>query len=346
VCSSDLVDADGVDDLLLAVPDRLRGAGGAWVVDPTELRYGPVADFGVLIAGDLGSSLLMGIRSALGDVTGDGVVDVILYGADMGEGVRVFAGPVTEGLVSADATTRLRDDRYWDFGLGLTVGDLTGDGVDDLVVGNPQISGVAVDVGMAFIFEGPLAEGESEPSAAAFDRVRGEVAGAGFGANVLTGGDVDGDGVDDLLITACYGPGSDPASGLVHLFLGPWTVGTYSGDHDANLKGETTDAATGMALAFGDLDGDGVDDVVVGAPGNTFDRVRGAVYVVSRPSGAVSLSEADVEIKGGGGFAELGGALAVADADGDGGADLLIGGPSAREQGAAFLYWEIGRAHV
>jgi hypothetical protein len=141
-------------------------------------------------------------------------------------------------------------------------------------------------------------------------------------------GDVDADGHGDLLLGAYGNDEGGPAAGAAYLVLGPVT-GTFDLSlANAKLLGETANDWAGADVSgAGDVDSDGHDDILVGAPASySAGSWAGAAYLVLGPvTGTLDLSLADAKLLG-----ELdhwtGEALSSAgDVDGDGHDDLLVG---------------------
>ncbi len=156
------------------------------------------------------------------------------------------------------------------------------------------------------------------------------------GASVSSAGDVNGDGNDDVLIGA---PGKWGARGTAYVVTGP-----VSGDIDlsvASFLGEGAEDAAATSVSFvDDLNDDGYDELLIGAPGN--DDETGAAYLLYGPvTGRPTPGGADVKLVGEGprdraGFSVSG----TGDVDGDGLGDLLVGSFWQSDQpraGAAYL---------
>jgi hypothetical protein len=264
VAACDL-DADGFDEVVSGEPQ------GARVFVDRGSPGGPTGDRAVLAAPDGGWTVdyegeeltfqpAFGAALACGDVTGDGVDDLLVgaYDADGSSGrVWAYAGAVGV-LPSAPAwsvTGRAEEHLGWSVA---ALGDVDGDGVGDFAVG-----GAGPDVGdAARVFAG----GAARPR---------ELAALDLGPNrserVSAAGDVNGDGVGDLLV------GCVEAS-LVQLFLG-------GEDHLTEGPAWSYEGPRGRGFAtwsagLGDLDGDGFGEVGVVAPEWQDTAVaEGAVFV-------------------------------------------------------------------
>jgi FG-GAP repeat len=136
-----------------------------------------------------------------------------------------------------------------------------------------------------------------------------------------SGGDVDGDGVDDLLVGANYG--KSPATWLV---LGPVTTSAALADRGSALASPTWDPATELAI-IGDANGDGLDDVLLGAPGTDHDTSwgTGRAWLVCDWASSADLDDATATLNGSQTVSFAGVSVAsLGDVDGDGAADLLV----------------------
>jgi len=218
--------------------------------------------------------------------------------------------------------------------LGTTVailGDVDGDGLPELAAGAPTVGcDGLVDAAAEGVVRVLGDTGGAEVT------LCGTTAGERFGAALARAGDVDGDGVEDLAVGApSYDDGMSPGLGAVYVFYGGSDLATALPDQ---LVGPAAGGRFGAAVASaGDVNGDGRDDLIVGAP-DAGPAGNGAVYVFCWMDGAWASWTAS----GDGGDA-LGTAVAGAgDLDADGFDDFAAGAPTHDESGTM----DMGLVHV
>lgn len=268
--------------------------------------------------------------AAGGDLDGDGAPDLLITAVNersagvAGGAVYIIfasdAGSRTLGTAGAKVTAESDNSRI---GVAKGVGDTDGDGYDDFMT-----SGYMWDSyrGVAYLVHGPVS-GTTDLSTAAA-RLEGEFVLDKAGSNV-GGGDFDGDGDQDLFVSASDSDLGGRAAGAVYVFTEPVSGLGSVGDAQARIIGEEAEDYLGShdgVASPGDVDGDGVDDLLMGAYGQ--DGEAGAVYLFHGPfEGDIDASEADAVLRGEAPADFAGINVAVpGDMDGDGVPDLLLGG--------------------
>ena len=282
--------------------------------------------------------------SGAGDVDGDGFDDVIV-GAVLfanGEanegGAFLYLGSLA-GVATAPSWTAEGNqvDAYFG-GAVAGAGDVNGDGFADVLVGAEGFDGDQADEGRAFLYLGSPSGISSLPAWTA----ESDQSGSRYGACVAGAGDVNGDGFDDVLVGAPAFDNGQPAEGRAFLYLG--AASGPSTTPDWSTEGDQAQAWLGIRLCgAGDVDGDGFDDVAVGA--QFFDGAfanEGRVSLFQGSAGGLSAA-ADWTALGGQGGAYFGANVGGAgDVNADGFDELLIGANgfdgAQEDEGAAFLF--------
>ena len=283
-----------------------------------------------------------------GDVDGDGYDDVLVgaNGHDSYAGAAyLVSGPITGDIDLSSATRWTGDPSSTVPNAGISVagaGDVDRDGYDDVLIGSHGDDEGGTDAGAAFLMFGPLAGDQDLSSYGA--KLAGDVASAYAGSWVSGCGDTNGDGVPDLLIGARYDGDGGAQAGAAYLVRGPVSGLVSLSKATAKLTGESNGDNAGISVAgAGDVDGDGLNDLLIGAYGDDdAGEAAGAAYLLLSPvSASINLSAADAKLTGEAAGDNAGWAVAGAgDVDADGYDDLLIGadyyGTSPRP-GAAYL---------
>ncbi len=347
------INGDGFADLIVgAYTDRLTSLAGKLYI-----FYGTTTGIatcnisagcapGATLTGVAGDQL--GLSNAfVGDVNGDGYEDFIVgaprkLGTQKGT-VYVFAGStiLTGTLTTTQALTTISDAAVGVDELGYSVagaGDMNGDWYDDVVISAPAIEILSSNLGRAYIFLGGTALQGSLDVAVANQTITGQ-SGDFLGMMVDGAGDVNVDGFDDVII------GSD--KNRVYVCYGAATLTTSRNAAAADAIVTAASGKFGNSVAgAGDVNADGIADVMVGDPGNA---PNGSVYVFlgAQLVGAVDAATASTIISNPASDDLFGATLTSAgDVDNDGKSDLLIGGKiaSPADLGVAYLFLGSGLA--
>ena len=298
----------------------------------------------------------LGISVArLGDLNGDGNVDVAV-GALLDDDGGVDRGSVwilfldASGEVSA--TTKINDveggfigtlDDNDRFGISVAgLGDLDGNGVPDLAVGAYRDDDGCEDCGAVWLLSmnpdgSVLQQGKISATKGGF--LSGLEVGGLFGRELVSLGDLDGDGIGELLVTANRenSGGLDRGAAYVLFLTAEGRVRTYVriGDQSGGFNGalDDEDRFGTSAARLSDLDGDGIDEVAIGARHDDDGFTdAGAVYVLFLQADGRVRAHTKISATEGGftGVLSRGDSFgfslgAVGDLDGDGLTELAVG---------------------
>ncbi|HEV2746307.1 MAG TPA: hypothetical protein VGW34_03290, partial [Allosphingosinicella sp.] len=415
VSSAGDLNNDGVDDLIVGAPQNslgvgATGAGKAYVIFGTtgeratiDLGGGDAADEFIVIGGDETSDSLGFSVSDAGDFNGDGFDDIVIGARyadttfdDAGKAYVIFghggafadipdlgALPVGAGMVLQGE--KQSDDAGYSVS---SAGDVNGDGIDDLLVG-----AIRTDYGdpvtEPFLGSAYVVFGKTSPSAAvtladmtAADgfAIRGEPYDQ-IGSAVSSAGDINGDGFDDIIVGShiaddggTFNPSFSYGIGAAYVLFGKASgFGTVPPGGDtpeidlgdpiapadgfAIVGGDEQDSAGISVSSAGDFNGDGFDDIILGAVGaeQAGGNSPGEAYLIFGKAGGFGtidlgnlLPAQGFIIQGDEDQDRIGRSVSSADVDGDGFTDIIVGGPQADvyDAGVQVLHGDAGEAYV
>ncbi len=273
VASAGDVNNDGFDDVLVGArwyQETLVSEGAAFLFFGSADGLSDTPDW-TAVGGQAGAAFGTAVAAA-GDTNHDGYDD-ILIGAPFFDNTLENAGAAYLFLGSETgpgngAAWQATGSQAGDlFGSALAAGDFNDDNASDLLVGGPHSSDDVDDEGGVFLY---LGSSSGLMSSTAVWSTFGGQAGALFGTAVAVG-DVNGDALADILVGAPNCTQDQSNEGCVFLYLG--MPGSVSATTSWTSQGNKADTAYGISTAvIGSVNGDGYDEIAVGAPQYRFDR--------------------------------------------------------------------------
>jgi hypothetical protein len=368
------IDGDGFDDLIMSA---WNSDDGGTQTGSTYLFFGDTAAAGGDLSAAAADAEFIGESSldrsgtssaSAGDIDGNGRPELLVNAPNNDEAAS-RAGKTylfTDGTIGGGGTFNMSSALADESFLGeatdnfsgqavASAGDVDGDGIDDILISAPNNDDFADNAGKTYLFFGSslLGPSASVNLSTADVTFTGANAGDASGCAIAGAGDLDADGLDDILISSCN---ASSWAGETYIFLGK-TILTNSAfslsNADMTLAGENGNDLSGISLSSaGDVDGDGQDDILIGAPGvwPFAYSYPGKVYLLFGKSlfptptsigGTKSLAAADVIFNGKANGSYAGYSVAGGgDVDGDGRDDVLIGSfwANANKAGETYLW--------
>ncbi|WP_442937986.1 beta strand repeat-containing protein [Nostoc sp.] len=234
-------------------------------------------------------------------------------------------------------------------------GDINGDGIDDLIIGAPDASPNGNESGQSYVVFGSKSGFDAQLNVSTLNGTNGfAINGINAldesGHSVSSAGDINGDGIADLIIGAHDASPNGLESGQSYVVFGSkggfsaqLNLSTLNGTNGFAINGINPADSSGSVSSAGDINGDGLDDLIIGAPladPNAF--TSGQSYVVFGSKGGFGAQLNLSTLNGTNGFAINGinkydfsgwSVSSAGDINGDGIADLIIGAPFANLSG-------------
>ncbi|MDB9525985.1 hypothetical protein PN498_08305 [Oscillatoria sp. CS-180] len=294
------VNGDGIDDFIIGAPGADNTAGASYVVFGSNTSFNAQFDLSTLngsngfVINGIAAEDFSGVSvSAAGDINGDGVDDLIIGASgrnnQTGESYVVFGtdagfdaqfnlatlngsnGFILDGVSVADLS-------------GASVsgaGDVNGDGIDDLIIGAPNTNANGKTyAGESYVVFGSNTGFSDRLNLATLDGNNGFVLeGSGAadfsGGSVSGAGDVNGDGIDDLIVGADRADSNGNRSGESYVVFGTdegfearLDLAALNGSNGFAIAGVDRADRSGFSVSgAGDINGDGINDLIIGAPG-------------------------------------------------------------------------------
>ncbi len=340
------VNGDGYCDVIVGgrnYSNGQSGEGAAWVYLGSASGISSAAAW-VQEGGRADALFGHAVRTA-GDVNGDGYAEILIGArnyntglAGAGRAYMYYGGPTGPDTILRWFYSGSETDAHMGNAVS-ALGDVNGDGLGDIIVSAPDQSNGENDEGLAFAFYGQHDAPVPYPPKWTID---GSAENENVGSRLNYAGDVNGDGLGDFVAgTNVYSVGI-PYRGIVRVFHGdesgsPVFTTAILGNQDTELVGTDVDGA-------GDVNGDGYEDIIFGAPyydGGLADVGRAAVHYGS-PTG---ISPATAwQVVGTQSASAFGASVSGAgDVNCDGYADVLVGAMwytnGQTQEGAAYLYY-------
>jgi len=313
---------DGFDDIAFLRGDNEQSDGTVYFMDGSATLVDITTSALITNIGVLSTTLTGGpdnmIIAAGGDFNNDGFMDYIV-GDSLSDSSVTSSGQIE--IISGQTGNVLADLTGLDMGdlTGASVsfiGDINGDGLDDVAIGAPGADEGSTDEGAVAVLYGTTSTGTIDVTTLA-GSAQGDIFTAGTtnsltGQNIQSIGDFNDDGFDDFVI-------SSPNTGEVHIVYGNEAGSTTTADSQLiSGLGVTTDLPL---LDLGDISGDGISDIAVASSNEIHVFFGNGLYDAS--AAALTAGTDDITIQAAAGFEIIGGA-ATGDFNGDGFDDISV----------------------
>jgi hypothetical protein len=267
------VNNDGYDDIMVGAPRNNSITGKTYIYYGSA--SGPSALPDITLTGAGVSDQFGYTLSPAGDMNQDGYDDILVtsttYDSSTGRAYLYYGGSSMDSTPDVIFTGAATEDNFG-YSMG-SAGDVNHDGFLDVIIGAYANDTAGANAGIAYIYYG----GVSMDNVA--DVTLYGSAGDFFGNEVISAGDINDDGYDDVFIEAeRYPDFSDCCTGRAYIYYGGASMDTVA-DLTFDAESHSDFGGYQTPLAVADLNGDGYEDIIVGAVGADDNAYDGAVYV-------------------------------------------------------------------
>lgn len=321
---------DGYGDVAVGTPNTIGSGGQVRIFNGGTGAFNTTVDHVVSIS-QIGAGFGLAVAN-VGDLNGDGIVDLgvgaLNYSLNAGvtqSGAAFIWFGKASGVSGAADRQILMTETLGLFGWRIAgAGDVNGDGFADLAVGMRE--GPNTSRGRVLIYHG----GENFDTTSDKDIAVTTVDGARCSVGLASAGDVNGDGFSDLVVGCPNEQNAPGYPGAIRLYRGSIS-GLMNGPGDVQTIYGTVDGAEyGFFVGGGgDIDADGFADVLVGSPVGSSNA---ALWYRGSPTGLLTSSETVLTSVPSARFGQSG---ALADLNGDGFAEVVVGAVSAASAAGA-----------
>ena len=333
VISAKNMNGNNADGIIISAPGSSTGTeiGRVYVYFGSDLTKSP----DLTLTGSANGGCF-GYSMAVGDVNGDGYSDIIIgepynneAGTKAGKVYVYFGGPTLTNYPNITIKGQAAGDM---FGYSVTCRDINNDNRDDIIIGAPYNSSAGMNAGKVYVYFG-----SDNINTIADLTMTGAAPSDLFGYSIASASNIDGNGDNGIIVGAPGLPANTDRPGKAYVYFGGSPVNNVA---DVIMTGQVNGDLFGCSVSAGDFNGDGSDDVIVGAEKNgAAAAAAGRAYIYY---GGKNMTNTPILTMTGEAANDRFGHLVtcVGDINGDGYSDVIVDSPNNTDAtGKAYIYF-------